>query len=193
MFSRHKLSCRWKFRCRPNFRGSRKYTRRRKFSGMQKFWKNSRRKFGSSPFFRCRLIYLHIHTDYRHTKAKTLILCGPNSNLLYFFYYYSSLHIASTPVSFLILCHSANEMSVHTYLKMKYCFDTTRNKQKRYAFVSTSIHWLWYNFGFTIPSFCFMEWISIFSWWILQSFQIHLPLTLRKVIFVRKWDVIGII
>ena len=58
IFCRHKFSCRRKFRSRPNFRGSRKYTCRRKFSGMQKFWKNSRRKFGSSPFFRCRLIYM---------------------------------------------------------------------------------------------------------------------------------------
>ena len=73
MFCRHKLSCRWKFRCRPNFRGSWKYTCRQKFSGMQMFWKNSRRKFDSSLFFSCRLIYMNWSREVFHKKQSTLL------------------------------------------------------------------------------------------------------------------------
>ena len=113
--------------------------------------------------------------------------CGTVFFFFFIFYlFYSSLHIASTPVSFLILCHSANEMSVHTYLKMKYCFDTTRNKQKKvcicfnkYSLVMIQF-WL-YNSEFLFQGVAFLAefQLEFFDIFLVNSaiiLQIHLPL-----------------
>ena len=53
-----------------------------------------------------------MHTTNEHLDA-LIPFSGYQIFFLYFFKFYSFLQIASTTVLVLMLCHSANEMSVH--------------------------------------------------------------------------------
>ena len=53
---------------------------------------------------------------------------------LFFFYYSSLQHIASTPGLFIILCHSANEMSVHISKQNIVLIQRETNKKKCICF-----------------------------------------------------------